>query len=168
MKHCFLAFDLGATSGRAVLGTLENRKLDLKEIYRFPNSFIEVGGKYYWDVYSIYGHLKQALKEAASTGMKIVSAGVDTWGVDFGCIAEDGTILGLPRAYRDPYTSGIPQEVFKSISKEELYGITGIQVMDFNTIFQLYAQKKRRLRPFKARRRNIIYAGSAFLYVYRK
>lgn len=149
MKHCFLAFDLGATSGRAVLGTLENRKLDLKEIYRFPNSFIEVGGKYYWDVYSIYGHLKQALKEAASTGMKIVSAGVDTWGVDFGCIAEDGTILGLPRAYRDPYTSGIPQEVFKSISKEELYGITGIQVMDFNTIFQLYAQKKEGYAPLK-------------------
>ena len=149
MKHCFLAFDLGATSGRAVLGTLENRRLNLKEIYRFPNSFIEVGGKYYWNVYSLYGHLIQALKEAASTGEKITSLGVDTWGVDFGCIAEDGTILGLPRAYRDPYTVGAPEEVFKTIGREELYKITGIQIMNFNTIFQLYAQKKEDYAPLK-------------------
>lgn len=149
MKHCFLAFDLGATSGRAVLGIFENQRLSLKEIYRFPNSFIELGGKYYWNVYSLYGHLIQALKEAVLTGEKITSLGVDTWGVDFGCIAEDGTILGLPRAYRDPYTVGVPEEVFKTISREELYKITGIQIMNFNTVFQLYAQKKEGHAPLK-------------------
>jgi rhamnulokinase len=82
------------------------------------------------------------LKEVASRGVKVESIGIDTWGVDFGCIGEDGSILGLPRAYRDPYTDGIPEEVFKVIPKEELYGITGTQIMNFNTIFQIYAQHK--------------------------
>ena len=75
-------------------------------------------------------------------GLKIESIGIDTWGVDFGCIGADGEILGLPRAYRDPYTDGIPEEVFKIIPKEELYRVTGTQIMNFNTIFQIYAQNK--------------------------
>ena len=138
----FLAFDLGATSGRAILGTIIDGRLGSEEIYRFPNTVKEDGGKYYWDIYSLFDHFKAALKIVAGRGIEIESIGIDTWGVDFGCIGPDGTILGLPRAYRDPYTDGIPEEVFKVIPKEELYGITGIQIMNFNTIFQIYAQHK--------------------------
>ena len=98
----FLAFDLGATSGRAILGKIEGGILGSEEIYRFPNSVKEDGGKYYWDIYSLFDHFKSALKVVASKGVKIESIGIDTWGVDFGCIGADGEILGLPRAYRDP------------------------------------------------------------------
>ena len=138
----FLAFDLGATSGRAILGKIEGGILGSEEIYRFPNSVKEDGGKYYWDIYSLFDHFKSALKVVASKGVKIESIGIDTWGVDFGCIGADGEVLGLPRAYRDPYTEGIPEEVFKIIPKKELYEVTGTQIMNFNTIFQIYAQHK--------------------------
>jgi rhamnulokinase len=138
----FLAFDLGATSGRAILGTVENGKLSSEEVYRFPNAVKEDGGKYFWDIYSLFDHFKAALKKVAGMGVKIASIGIDTWGVDFGCVGPDGTILGLPRAYRDPYTDGIPEEVFKIIPKAELYKVTGTQIMNFNTIFQIYAQHK--------------------------
>ncbi len=138
----FLAFDLGATSGRAILGTVENGRLSSEEVYRFPNAVKEDGGKYFWDIYSLFDHFKAAFKKVAGMGVKIESVGIDTWGVDFGCIGADGEILGLPRAYRDPYTDGIPEEVFKIIPKEELYHVTGTQIMNFNTIFQIYAQHK--------------------------
>ena len=138
----FLAFDLGATSGRASIGTVENDKLTSEEVYRFPNAVKEVDGKYYWDINSIFDHFKAALKKVAGTGVKIESIGIDTWGVDFGHVGKDGGIIGLPRAYRDPYTDGIPEEVFKIIPRKELYSVTGVQIMNFNTIFQLYAQNK--------------------------
>ncbi|MBQ6287305.1 MAG: rhamnulokinase [Bacteroidales bacterium] len=143
----FLAFDLGATSGRAILGTVKDGKLDSEEVYRFPNAVKEDGGKFYWDIYSLFDHFKAALKKVAGSGVKIASIGIDTWGVDFGCIGENGEILGLPRAYRDPYTDGIPEEVFKIIPKEELYSVTGTQIMNFNTIFQIYAQHKEEDSP---------------------
>ena len=138
----FLAFDLGATSGRAIIGTVENDKLSSEEIYRFPNAVKEIDGKYYWDIHSLFDHFKAALKKVAGMGVKIESIGIDTWGVDFGHVGKDGGIIGIPRAYRDPYTDGIPEEVFKIIPREELYSATGVQIMNFNTIFQLYAQSK--------------------------
>ncbi len=138
----FLAFDLGATSGRAIIGSVENDKLTSEEIYRFPNAVKEVDGKYYWDINALFDHFKSALKKISEMGVRIESIGIDTWGVDFGHIARDGRIIGMPRAYRDPYTDGIPEEVFKIIPREELYAITGVQIMNFNTIFQLYAQSK--------------------------
>lgn len=138
----FLAFDLGATSGRAIIGTVENDKLSSEEIYRFPNAVKEIDGKYYWDINSLFDHFKAALKKVAGMGVKVESIGIDTWGVDFGHVGKDGGIIGIPRAYRDPYTDGIPEEVFKIIPREELYSATGVQIMNFNTIFQLYAQSK--------------------------
>ena len=138
----FLAFDLGATSGRAIIGTVENDKLSSEEVYRFPNAVKEIDGKYYWDIQSLFNHLKAALKKVAGMGVKIESIGIDTWGVDFGHVGKDGGIIGMPRAYRDPYTDGIPEEVFRIIPREELYSATGVQIMNFNTIFQLYAQSK--------------------------
>ena len=140
--HHFLAFDCGATSGRAILGTLGEGRFSMKEVYRFPNRTLEIGGKFYWNVYSIYEHFLACLTQLGREGVRPDSIGIDTWGVDFGCIAPDGSVLGLPRAYRDPYTAGIPDEVFGIVPRAELYGTTGIQIMDFNTVFQLYAQKK--------------------------
>lgn len=139
-KRTFLAFDCGATSGRALLGTFENGSFSLEEVYRFPNQPLEVGGRYYWNVWSIYAHFVTCLRQLGRAGIRIDSIGIDTWGVDFGCIGADGSLLGLPRAYRDPYTAGVPEQVFRIIPRKELYGATGIQIMDFNTIFQLYAQ----------------------------
>ena len=139
-KKQFLAFDCGATSGRAVLATFEDEAFSMEEVYRFPNQVLEVGGRYYWNVWSIYEHFVTCLKQLGRQGVRLDSIGIDTWGVDFGCVAPDGTLLGLPRAYRDPYTSGVPEKVYEKIPREELYAATGIQIMDFNTIFQLYAQ----------------------------
>ena len=141
-QHTFLAFDLGATSGRAVAGIIANGKLTTEEIHRFPNSIIEKDGKCHWDIYKIFNELKYGLTECCRRGIKPQSIGIDTWGVDFGYIADDGTILGLPRAYRDPYTTGIPEELFKSLPREELYRRTGIQIMYFNSLFQILAAKR--------------------------
>lgn len=138
----FLAFDLGATSGRAIIGTVENDKLVSEEVYRFPNAVKEIDGKYYWDIDSLFSHFKSALRKVAESGVKIDSIGIDTWGVDFGHVGKDGRVIGMPRAYRDPYTEGIPEEVFKIIPREDLYSVTGVQIMNFNTIFQLYAQSR--------------------------
>ena len=149
-KKNFLAFDCGATSGRAVLATFADGAFDMKEVYRFPSGIIELGGKYYWDILAIYDHFRKCLTQLGQEGVRIDSIGIDTWGVDFGFVADDGSLVGNPRAYRDPYTDGIPEEVFKTVPREELYGATGIQIMNFNSIFQLYAQTKEGFAPLRA------------------
>lgn len=141
-NHTFLAFDLGATSGRAVVGTLSEGKFTMEEIHRFPNGIMELHGRYHWNIYNIYEELKQSLIKCAQKGIRPYSIGIDTWGVDFGYIASDGSLLGLPRAYRDPYTDGIPEELFKIVPRQEIYTRTGIQIMYFNSLYQLYAAKK--------------------------
>ncbi len=146
-KHNFLAFDCGATSGRAVLATFHDGSFEMKEVYRFPSGIIELGGKYYWDIVAIYEHFCKCLSELGRQGVEIESIGIDTWGVDFGFVAKDGSLLGNPRAYRDPYTDGVPEEVFRIIPREELYAATGIQILNFNSIFQLYAQTRENFAP---------------------
>ena len=163
-KHNFLAFDCGATSGRAVLATFEGGSFAVKEVYRFPSDIIELGGKYYWDVFAIYNHFCKCLARLGSEGVKIDSIGIDTWGVDFGFVADDGSILGNPRAYRDPYTDGIPEEVFAIVPREELYGATGIQILNFNSIFQLYAQKKEGFAPLRLAE-NILFVPDLLSYM---
>ncbi|MBR0301427.1 MAG: rhamnulokinase, partial [Bacteroidales bacterium] len=128
-EHKFLAFDLGATSGRAIVGGFEDGKFAMEEIHRFPNGVQEKCGRFHWNTDELLGHLKAGLKRAADLGYKIESIGIDTWGVDFGAIGADGALLEWPRAYRDPYTEGIPEEVFGIIPREELYAVTGIQIM---------------------------------------
>ena len=146
-ENYFLAFDLGATSGRSILGTLKGDHFEMKELTRFPNEIMEIHGKYYWDIFSLYKSLKEGLKECANQGIKLTSVGIDTWGVDFGYIGKDGTILGLPRAYRDPYTDGAPEDYFKLVPKEKVYGMTGIQIMNFNSLYQLYRAKEEGFAP---------------------
>ena len=145
----FLAFDCGATSGRAVLGTFADGRFAMEEVYRFPNGIVEEEGKYYWDIQAICGHFKKCLAELAARGVRPDAIGIDTWGVDFGFVAADGTLLGRPRAYRDPYTEGIPEQVYATIPRDELYAATGIQIMNFNSIFQLYAQTQEGFAPLR-------------------
>ena len=147
--HTFLAFDCGATSGRAVLATFEGGSFQMKEVYRFPSGIIELQGKYYWDVVAIYEHFRKCLSQLEQEGVRIDSIGIDTWGVDFGFVADDGSLLGNPRAYRDPYTEGIPEKVYQTIPREDLYAATGIQIMNFNSIFQLYAQTREDFAPLR-------------------
>lgn len=139
-KLNFIAFDLGATSGRTILGTLdtETEKLETRELTRFPNAIFGYGGKSYWNLFSLYNSIKEGLKCAASENVNPVSAGIDTWGVDFVCFDEDATPIGNPRAYRDTALTGAPERFFKnSMPSSELYRRTGIQHLDFNTVFQL-------------------------------
>jgi rhamnulokinase len=146
----FLAFDLGASSGRAILGIFDGIKLEMRELMRFPNAMMELHGKYYWNVFGLYESLKQGLKVCAEQGITLTSIGIDTWGVDFGYIGKDGSILGLPRAYRDPYTNGAPEDFFRLIPREEVYRLTGIQVMNFNSLYQLFRAKKTGFAPIEA------------------
>ena len=142
-KTYFFAVDLGATSGRTIIGSIDEGQLHLEEVTRFPNHLIEQGGHFYWDIYALYFEMIRGLKEVAQRGLKITSIGIDTWGVDFVMIGDDGAILRNPRAYRDPITFEAMDDYLKHvISRKKVYDITGIQFMNFNSIFQLYAMKQ--------------------------
>ena len=139
----FFAVDLGATSGRTIIGTINNGKFALEEVTRFPNNLIEQGGHYYWDIHALYFEIIRGLKEVAQRELKITSIGIDTWGVDFVMIGDDGAILRNPRAYRDPITFDAMDDYLEHVvSKKEVYDVTGIQFLNFNSIFQLYAMKR--------------------------
>ena len=138
----FFAIDLGATSGRTILGTLSEDNLQLRELTRFSNQIIETGGHFYWDIYALYNEIIKGLRTVAHEGIEITSIGIDTWGVDFAFIAKDGGLLRNPYCYRDPHTTGIMEEYFKHIAKERVYELTGIQLMNINSLFQLYALHK--------------------------
>ena len=143
LQH-FIAFDLGATSGRTVLGTLSDGELRIRELTRFPNRILPLGGHFYWNIFSLYEQLCEGLRAAAREGIEITSVGIDTWGVDFAFVGSDGSLLGMPYAYRDPHTEGAPAEYFaKVLSRREVYARTGIQIMPFNSLYQLYALHKK-------------------------
>ena len=138
----FLAFDFGAESGRAIVGILENEKIHLEEIHRFPNRQIKILEHLHWDVNALFEEIKTGLKFAVQKGHgDIQSIGIDTWGVDFGFIGKKNDILGLPYCYRDVRTNGMMEKVFEKISRDEIYSITGIQFMQINSLYQLYSEK---------------------------
>ena len=142
-KKCFFAVDLGATSGRTIIGTLDGGRIELEELTRFDNNLIEVGGHFYWDIYALYFEIIKGLKLAAQRELPIRSIGIDTWGVDFVCVGGDGALLRNPIAYRDPHTFGMMEDYFEhAVGKEKVYDITGIQFMNFNSLFQLYTMRK--------------------------
>lgn len=136
----FLAIDLGASSGRAILGNIENNRLELKEINRFANPIVEINGRLYWDLLHLYSEIIKSLQHVKSEGIELISLGIDTWGVDFVCFGNDGEPLRMPYSYRDTHTFGAPERFFKKMPKEEVYNKTGIQIMNFNTLFQLATQ----------------------------
>ena len=144
MEHVpyFLAVDLGATSGRTILGSIENGELKQRELTRFPNNIIQTRGHYYWDIYALYSEVLRGLRVAADEGIQLTSIGIDTWGVDFVCVGQDGGLLRNPYCYRDPHTEGAMEEYFRLIPKEKVYEKTGIQFINFNSLFQLAAMRR--------------------------
>ncbi len=138
MKH-FLAFDLGASSGRAILGNFDGKTIELEELHRFANGPHEVEGHLYWDIHTLFGEIREGLRKALATGKAIDGIGIDTWGVDLCYLGQDGKLLGLPHHYRDPRTDDVMPWTFQRIPREEVYRETGIQFMNLNTIFQLSA-----------------------------
>ena len=135
----FLAFDIGASGGRTIVGNLKDNIISLKEISRFYNGMMLVHGRYHWDIFRLFEEIEKGIKEAVTQNEIPASIGIDTWGVDYGVLDEAGHILELPYAYRDHRTDTAMDELFRIIPKEELYDLTGIQFMQFNTIFQLYS-----------------------------
>jgi rhamnulokinase len=135
-----LAFDLGAESGRAVLGSLQADNLTIEELRRFPNEPVQYNGELHWDVPRLWLEMQKALALAASTrGIKLSGIGVDTWGVDYALLGENGALLENPFHYRDSRTGGVMERVCGVLSRDEIYSQTGIQFMEVNTLYQLYA-----------------------------
>lgn len=143
MTKRVLAFDFGASSGRAIIGQFDGKKITLEEVHRFSNDPVSVGGTVYWDVLRLFHEIKQGIIKARMAG-GFDSIGIDTWGVDFGLIDAEGKLMENPVHYRDTRTAGLVDEAFKTMPKEKLYGITGIQFMELNTLFQLISLKKYR------------------------
>ena len=138
----FLGYDFGASSGRAMLGVYDGEKIELREIHRFSNDPVELNGRFVWDVQRFFFDMKQALVKVANEGIKLDAIGIDTWGVDFGLIDRNGNLCTVPINYRDHMTDGMMEKAFKNVmSKEEIFGYTGLAFNQFNTLFQLYALK---------------------------
>ena len=143
MEKRVLAFDFGASSGRAILGIFDGKKIELKEVHRFGNDPVSINGTVYWDIQRLFFEIKQGMIKAKEAG-GFQSIGIDTWGVDFGLLRKDGTLVENPVHYRDKRNDGMVKKSEKYMSKEKLYDITGIQFMDFNTLFQLLSLKENR------------------------
>lgn len=143
-KH-FLAFDLGAESGRTILGTLDRNRLAIRELNRFKTGMSRINGHLYWDFIRFFEEMKNGMRIcAAEAKVKPESIAVDTWGVDFTLLARDGSFLGLPYGYRDKRNNGAMEAFFKLVPKKEIYRLTGIQFLPFNTLYQLYAMVRER------------------------
>ena len=138
----YLALDFGASSGRAILGHIQDGKLNIEEVHRFENETIQIGKNLYWDTFRLLHEIKQSILKCHHFGANIKSMGIDTWGVDFGLLDREGRLLGVPYTYRDPRTDGMQEIVDDIIGSERLYEITGIQSMFFNTILQLSSMRQ--------------------------
>ncbi|HHW00835.1 MAG TPA: rhamnulokinase [Clostridiaceae bacterium] len=137
-----LAFDYGASNGRAILGSFDGNKLKLEEVHRFPNDPVMANGTFYWDVLRLYHEMKQGILKCVKSGNgDIAGIGVDTWGVDFGLLGPSGELLGNPVHYRDSRTEGMIEEACKLVPKREIFERTGIAFQKFNSLYQLLAMK---------------------------
>jgi rhamnulokinase len=138
----YLAIDLGAESGRAILGTLDEGKLALEELHRFPNIPVRTPSGLYWDTLRLFGDIQQGLAAAGrERKVRLDGIGVDTWGVDFGLIGRDGSLVANPMHYRDSRNDGILEKMVAAVPREEIFAHTGVQFMQLNTLCQLYAMK---------------------------
>ncbi len=147
----YLAIDFGAGSGRAIVGILNNGKIELQEVHRFPNKTVNVLDSLHWNILYLFDVLKTGIIEAVHKGHKdIQSIAVDTWGVDFGLVTEDNQLLGFPFAYRDLRTNGMLDKAFALMQKNAIYNLTGNQFMQINTAFQLLSMVESRSQILKA------------------
>ena len=142
MMKNFFAVDLGATSGRTILATFDGTCVQMQEVTRFANPMIPLGGHLYWDIAGLYNEVLRGLREVADKGVAIDSIGIDTWGCDFAFFGADGQLLGMPHCYRDQHTVGAQEKFFEKMPAAEVYKRTGIQFMDFNSLFQLDTLKR--------------------------
>lgn len=138
MPEGYAAVDLGAESGRVVVGRLEGQRLSLREVHRFRNGPVRVAGHLHWDVLRMFEEILTGLGAGAGEG-GLASIGVDTWGVDYGLLDRNGALLGNPHHYRDHRTDGVPSRLFARVPLQEVFAATGIQFMQLNTLYQLYA-----------------------------
>jgi rhamnulokinase len=141
METAFLAVDLGAESGRAVLGRFDGEQITLEEVHRFPNVPVRLPDGLHWNVLRIAREVKDGIAKATRNGGRIESLGVDAWGVDFALLDRDGCLISNPYHYRDPRTEGMDERAFDRMPKEEIYETTGIQFMPINTLYQLLAME---------------------------
>lgn len=142
--HKILAFDLGAESGRGVLGHFDGSKVKLEVIHRFPNGAVRTLDSLHWDALRLHAEMLNGLRIAAADHGGADCVGIDTWGVDFALLGRGGTLLGNPRHYRDPHTESYPESAFATMPRAELFRQTGIQFMRFNSLFQLLALQRDR------------------------
>lgn len=144
MKDAYIAVDFGGGSGRVMIGTVTGTAVSLQEVHRFTNRQVSIGGHIYWDFLALFQDMKDGLKRAAerSDEFNFKSIGIDTWGVDFGLIDDNGNLLGNPVCYRDPAVNGLPEQTFSPAELSAHYAKAGIQVMAINTLYRLLALKK--------------------------
>ena len=144
MSH-YLAIDLGAESGRALLGSLSGGRLSVEELHRFPNTPVRVPGALYWDTLRLWHEIQHGIAVATrERKLTLDGIGIDTWGVDYGLLGADGLLLDTPRHYRDARTNGVMDKLFEIVPRDQVFGYTGIQFMQLNTLYQLYAMQLNR------------------------
>jgi len=165
----FLAFDLGAESGRALLGSISQGKLTLEERHRFPNPNGRMSGHFQWDLLAQLEQLKTGLRRAADRSRgdlsEIHGIGVDTWGVDFGLVGRDGDVLGNPFHYRDRRTDGVMERTFGRVSRQKIFDVTGLQFMQFNSLFQLLAMQEAKSQALDAAE-TLLFMPDLFNYLF--
>ena len=160
----FLAIDLGAESGRAILGTLEKGKLALEELHRFPNTPVRLEAGLYWDTFRLFHEIQLSLAAAGrERHLELDGIGVDTWGVDYGIFGSDGELIANPRHYRDERTDGMLERTFACVPKAQIFGETGIQFMQLNSLYQIYAAKLAR-SPGLANAKTLLFMPDLFNY----
>ena len=142
MENYYLAVDIGASSGRHILGKIEDGKLILEEVYRFENGMANKDGKLLWEVERLFQEIVNGMKRCKELNKIPVSMAIDTWAVDYVLLDENDQVLGETYGYRDSRTNGMDEKVYQIISENELYARTGIQKQPFNTIYQLMAVKE--------------------------
>lgn len=150
----YLAFDLGAESGRALLGRLSGGQLEIEELHRFLNTPVRIHEALYWDTLRLWHEIQHGVAIATEERrLKLEGIGIDTWGVDFGLIGPDGFLLDNPRHYRDPRTHGVMEKLFERVPRAEVFAHTGVQFLPFNTLFQWYAMQLAGAPALRAARR---------------
>lgn len=153
-KTSYLAVDMGASSGRHVLGHFDGERIELEEVYRYANGPIEMNDGYYWNLPGLWSDVRAGLLAAGQKcGDTIACVGVDTWGVDYAYLDKNGQLLANPRCYRDPRTDGAMEKAFERVSRDEIFAQSGLQFMQFNTLYQLLADRQANSVPLENAKR---------------
>ena len=162
MAH-YLAFDLGAESGRAIAGTLQDGTLQVEELHRFPNDPLRTDEALSWDIERLWAEIQRGIRVAAERGFRADGIGIDTWGVDYGLLDEQGELIENPRHYRDARNNGMVEAVLARVPREEVFAATGIQFMQINTLYQLYGANREKPEAV-ARARRLLNIPDLFNY----